>query len=443
MATSLTPLARRGFLGLAATAGLAGAGALAGCNRAADNGGAGGSTPLKFWNMPWGNTEFNVVDEKITTGYQPTEGLNPATYQVIQWANFTQTFSSAVASDTGPAVSSGGGTQAFQFEAQGKIAYADGLLESWKKDGLFDDFLPGLIDTMKVEKGFAAIPYNLDMRVLWYNKSLLQKADAEPPKDWPGFLETCAALKKVGAYGYGTAAGAGAFTGSHILVSWMINNGGGLFGADHQPDMLTDANLEAVEFVLECVSKGYVDPASPTYTSDNAQSQWKAQKYGMGFDTAGLANNVGGDIAKQLTVGSPLTSPAGKQGMLYFPNNIMMYTNTPSQPATEAFVTYYYKNMAPLWTGNTGIGLPPLKSITETEGFRKDANAVKAITEYQPIAKTWAAPGSDALFLGVTTVDGTPAMDTFTQSVLGGKTTARDALTKLQDATAKAIEALG
>lgn len=447
--TAPTPgpsLSRRGFIGAATGVGLAGAGLLTGCNRAASSaGGSGGGSakPVKFWNMPWGNTEFNVLDKKITTDYKPADGLGAATYQIIQWANFTQTFSSAVASNTGPAVSSGGGTQAFQFEAQGKIAYADDLLESWKSNGLHDDFLPGLIDTMKVEKGYAAVPYNLDMRVLWYNKALLKKADAEAPKDWQGFLDTCAALKKINVYGYGTAAGAGAFTGGHILVSWMINNGGGLFGADHQPDMVTPANIEAVDFVLECVKKGYVDPASPTYTSDNAQSQWKAKKYGMGFDTAGLANNVGGSVAKDLTVGSPLTSPAGKKGALYFPNNIMMYTNTPSQKASEAFLTYYYKNMAPLWTKNTGIGLPPLTSITKTDGFRKDANAVKAVEEWQPISKTWAAPGSDALFLGVTTVDGTPAMDTFTQSVLGGKTTAKDALTKLQNAVAKAIKAQG
>jgi multiple sugar transport system substrate-binding protein len=433
-------LSRRGLLGLA---GLGLAGAVTGCNRAANNAGAGGVEALKFWNMPWGNPQFNVLDKKITTDYKPAGGLNPATYQIIQWANFTQTFSSAIASNTGPAVSSGGGTQAFQFEAQGKIAYADDLLESWKSDGLYDDFLPGLIDAMKVDKGYAAVPYNLDMRVLWYNTTLLEKAGTEPPTDWDSFLATCAALKKIDVYGYGTAAGAGAFTGSHILTSWMINNGGGLFNAGGEPEMVTPANLEAMEFVLECVKSGYVDPASSTYTSDNAQAQWKAEKFGMGFDTAGLANNVGGEIADQLTVGSPLTSPAGKKGALYFPNNIMMYTNTPSQEASEAFLTYYYKNMAPLWTENTGIGLPPLKSITETAGFRKDKNAVKAIEEWQPISRTWAAPGSDALFLGVTTVDGTPAMDTFAQSILGGRTTAKDALSKLQDATAKAIKAQG
>ena len=85
--------------------------------------------PLKFWNMPWGQTTFNPLDEKITKAYKPAEGLPPVTYQVIQWANFTQTFASAVASQTNPAVSSGGGTQVFQFEDQGGLHYADDLYD--------------------------------------------------------------------------------------------------------------------------------------------------------------------------------------------------------------------------------------------------------------------------------------------------------------------------
>jgi multiple sugar transport system substrate-binding protein len=420
---------RRGFVGLAG--GVAAATLLAACTP----GGSGGSAkPIKFWNMPWGNTTFNPTDKQITLAYKPSAGLNPATYQVIQWANFTQTFSSAVASNTGPAVSSGGGTQAFQFESQGKISYADSLLDSWKKNGLYDDFLPGLIETMKVSKGYAAVPYNLDMRVMWYSKALLDKAGAQVPTDWQSYLNTAAALKKIGVYGYGTGGGAGNFTGGHILVSWMINNGGGLFDENQKPNCVTPANIEAMSFVLEMVQKGYVDPASSTYTSANVQSQWSAEKFGVGFDTAGLAENVGGAVGPGLIVGSPLTGPSGKKGALYFPNNIMMYKNTPSQKGSEAFLTYYYKNMTPLWTKGTGIGLPPLKSITQTKEFQASANNVKVIEEWQPISRTWAAPGGTALFLGVTTVDGTPAMDTFTQSILGGKTDAKSALTTLENA---------
>ena len=426
--SSGAPVSRRGFIGL--TGGVAAASLLAACG----SGSGGGSKSLKFWNMPWGNTSFNPLDKKIATAYKPANGGPKVTYQEIQWANFTQTFSSAVASNTGPAVSSGGGTQAFQFESQGKIAYADDVLSSWKKNGLYADFLPGLIDAMKVKKGYAAVPYNLDMRVLWYNKALLQQAGADVPTDWQSFLNACAALKKNGIYGYGTGAGAGNFTGSHILVSWMINNGGGLFDADQKPNCVTKENIDAINFVLELVKKGYVDPASPTYTSANVQSQWKAKKFGMGFDTGGLAENVGGDVGPNLLVGSPLTGATGKKGMLYFPNNIMMYKNTPNQKDSEAFLTYYFKNMTPLWTKATGIGLPPLKSITQTKEFQASPNNVKIISEWQPIAHTWAAPGGEALFLGVTAVDGTPAMDTFAQSILGGHTDAKSALTTLQNA---------
>ncbi|PJI51956.1 hypothetical protein CTI14_50745, partial [Methylobacterium radiotolerans] len=105
---------------------------------------------------------------------------------------------------------------------------------------------------------------------------------------WQSYLDTCAALKKIGVYGYGTSAGAGSFTGGHILVSWMINNGGGLFDEKQQPNCVTQENIDAMNFVLELVSKGYVDPASPTYTSANAQAHW--QSY---LDTCAALKKIG------------------------------------------------------------------------------------------------------------------------------------------------------
>jgi multiple sugar transport system substrate-binding protein len=423
---------RRGFLGIAGS--VAATAALAACSSGGSGGAAGGSDKaIKFWNMPWGGTEFNPTDKKITLAYKPKAGLGKVGYQEIQWANFTQTFSSAVASNTGPAVSSGGGTQAFQFAEQGKIAYADDLLDSWKKNGIYDDFLDGLVDTMKTDKGYAAVPYNLDVRCSWYNKTLMQEAGVESPKTWDEYEKVCAALKKNGVYGFGLGSGAGSFTGSHILTAFMINNGGGLFNADKKPDCVTPENIEAMEFILGLVKAGYSDPASATYTSDNVQAQWKAKKFGFGWDGAGLPAGAVGDVSGDLVVGDPLTSPSGKKGGLYFPNNIMMYTNTPNQKSSEAFLTYYYQNMKELWTKNTGIGLPPLKSIADTSEFKSNPNNVKILNDWQPIYKTWAAPGSAGLFANIAnTVDGTAPMLTFTQAILGGNVDAKTALTTLQ-----------
>src|SRR4051812_25067945 len=427
---------RRGFLGVAG--GAATAAFLAACSSGggSSSGGSGGGSgkPLKFWNMPWGLTTFLPTDKAIVAGYKPKSGLPPVTYQQIQWANFTQTFSTAIAANSGPAVSSGGGTQAFLFESQGKIAYADHLLETWKSNGLYDDFLPGLIDTMKTKKGHAAVPYNLDMRVWWYNKDLLDKAGVTPPTDWDSYEKACAALKKIGVYGYGTGAGAGRFTGFHQLVSHMINNGGGLFDENQKPNCVTPENIEAIDWVLGLVKNGYVDPRSATYTSPNFFAQVSAGKFGMWWDSQGTPSNVtNASVKKALQVGDPLTGPSGKKGALFFPNNIMMYKNTPSQKGSEAFLTYYYQNMKTLWTKNTGIGLPPLKSIAEV-AFTNDPLTKKIVDAWAPVSKAWGAPGTNAVFLGATKVDATQPTITFAQQVLSGKTTAKAALTQLQNA---------
>jgi multiple sugar transport system substrate-binding protein len=431
---------RRGFLGVAGAA--AATTLLAACSGGSGggSGGGGGGGQISFWNQPWGNTQFNPLDQKITTSYKPKSGLPTVKYQVIQWANFAQRYSTAVASNTNPAISSGGGTQAFLFESQGKIHYADNLYKQWEKNGLKADFLPGLIDTLKTKNGYAAIPYNLDMRVMWYNKQLLDSVGATPPTTWDEYSAVCKKLKAKNIYGYGTYSGAGGFTGFHNLVSHMINNGGGLFNANEEPDCVTEANLQAMEWVLSLVKNGYVDPRAGTYIAQNAQDQYKAGKFGMGFDTGGLAQNVGGTVGANLKVASPLSSPTGKKGALFFPNNIMMYKHNASIKGTEAFATYYYQNMKQLWTQKTGIGLPVLKSIADTPEFKSDANNVKILGEWQPISKTWGQPGQNTVFLNVTAVDGTAPGTTFTQAILSGNTTAKAALTTLQTSLAAAIK---
>jgi multiple sugar transport system substrate-binding protein len=423
---------RRTLLGAGVSAAVVGA--LAACSTTSGGGTSGkASQPLKFWNQPWGAPAFLTEDQRISAAYKPKSGFGKVSYRQVQWANFTQTYSTAVAGNSGPAVSSGGGTQAFLFENQKKIAYADDLLDSWKKNGIYDDFLPGLVDTLKTKNGYAAVPYNLDMRLFWYRKDLLEKAGTTPPTTWDEFEATCKALKKNGIYGYGTYSGAGAFTGGHTLVAHMINNGGGLFNADQEVDAVTDANIQAMEWVIGLVKSGYVDPRAGTYTSANAYAQMNANKFGMIWDGAGTPANVNATVSSNLEVGTPLKGPSGATGALYFPNNIMMYTNTPSQAASEAFLTYYYQNMKTLWTKKTGIGLAPLQSIVK-EAYADDPKTTAIVKNWQPISKTWGAPGQNTVFLNVTKVDGTQPMINFAQTILAGKTDAKTALTTLQTA---------
>lgn len=426
---SAKSVSRRGFLGL--TAAVAAVPLLAACTGGSpQGGGSGAGGTVKFWDMPWGPAAYTEAAKKITESYVPEGGKAKAAYQQVPWNNYYQTFSSAIASKTGPAVSTGAGFQAFQFEEQNQIAYADKVIEELKKNGMFDDFLPGVLEPFESDKGYIAVPWQLDPRVFWYRKSLFEQAGTELPKDWPTLLEAGKKLKTIGAFAFGTGAGAGNNIGTQSVVQMLLNNGGGLFTKDGQPDALNDRNVEAVEFIRELVSNGVVDPAAVSYNEDSLTSQWKDKKIAFGLHSPGLTQRAG-DTSGDILVANPLVGPHGDKATLSYGNNIMMYKNTPSQESSEAFLVYYLGQLKELWKQGVVGAMPVFKSITELPEFQKDANNVKIIKDWQPISKTFSAQGT-RLFAALAAVEGGQFLGQFTQTVLGGKTDAKTALRDLQ-----------
>lgn len=427
---------RRGFLTVAG--GAAAVAALAACAPAAGTGAGAdlSTTTLKFWDMPWGAPLYSETAGSIVEAYV-ADNMPKWSYQTIQWNNFYQTFSSAIASNTGPAVSGGGGFQAFQFAEQGKIAYADNLVETLKKSGSYDDFLPGTMDSMKTDAGYVAMPWALDLRALWYNKALLEEAGAEVPTDWDGILSTGLALKKIGVSGFGLAGGSGYNHAPQVLITLMLNNDGGLFDDDGKLDVVTDRNIEAIDFALELVHEGVIDPAMISYSTDNLLTQWAEGKVGMGIHEPGLALQLG-DTDGNILVASPPASPNGDYGTLAFVNNIMMYTNTPSQEASEAFLEYYLDNMITLWEDDAVTRIPVRQSIVDLPIFQKNTQFVKIVEEWQPVSRSYAHRAKSA-FAGLAAVDGGMQLWQFSQTVLEGSTSAKAALEGLQTALAEVV----
>jgi multiple sugar transport system substrate-binding protein len=428
-----TDTSRRGFLGLAA--GSASLAALSACGGGGGSASGGGDT-IAFWDMPWGAASYNTAAQKLSDAYKPTGENLAAKYQVIQWNNFTQTFASAIASNTGPAVSTGGGFQAYQYAEQGAIAYADDLLETFKTEGIYDDFLPGTIDPFKSANGYVAVPTQLDMRIWWYRKSVFDQEGLTLPTTWDEYLTVGTALAAKGYFAYGIGAGAGNNLGAHTMVAMMINNGGGLFNADNELDCVTDRNVEAIDFIQELAGAGIIDPAAVSYTTDNLRTQWQGGKIAMGISTPGLDEDLG-ETDGDILVATPMAGPHGDVGCLQFLNNIMMYENTPSQASSEAFLLYWFQNYGTLWQQKVLPGLPVLQSVIDLPEFQENTQKAEIIKTWQPIAKTYAAQG-DTVDAKIAAIDGGQALNEFTQTVLAGGTDSKTALEKLQ----KDIEAL-
>ena len=428
----LSAMSRRNFIGVAGVASVVPILAACSPNATSSTGaqGSGKGGVLKFWDMPWGTPAYNTAAQALVEGYTPKSGASKTSYQVVPWTNYNQTFASAIASKTGPAVSSGGGFQAFQYADQGAIAYADNLVTTLQKSGFYDDFLPGLFDPMKTSKGYVGIPWNVDARPIWYRKSLLEKAGVGVPTDWSSWLTAAKELKKIGVFGFGTGAGPSNDLGCDALVSLMINNEGGLFDTSAKPNCVTDQNIEAMTFVNELVAAGAVDPGTLGYTSDNLQTQWKNKTFGIGYYTPGL-DLLLGDSTGDLLVCPPPAGPRGTKGGIAFVNNLMMYNNTPSQEASEAFLESYLKSMSVYWTSGLISSLPVLNSIVKTKEFQANTQNVKVIEEWVPICKSYGARSS-AEFSALSAIENGQSLRTFTQTMLSGKADPKAVLQTLQ-----------
>jgi len=429
---------RRGFLGTAAAA--AALPLLAACTTGASpstsSGSGGPGDPVKFWDMQWGTTSYIAEGKALVAKYAPKAGLASPSYQSIAWTNFYQTFASAIASKTGPAVSSGSGYQAFQFAGQGAIAAADDVVSGLKKDGEFEDFLPGTFDFLNTKNGYVGVPWQLDMRVLTYRKPLLEKAGVGVPTDWDSLLTAGKALKKIGVVGFGTGAGTGSLLGGQTILGLMINNGGGWFDPDGKPDCVTERNIETLQFLQELSRNGIMDPAAISYTGANLNKDWLSGKIGMGFNNVpSVGTALGGT---DILVASPLKGPHGDMGALYYVNNLMMYTNTPSQESSNAFLRWYLDNMKDYWQKGVISAIPVRKSIVQLPEFQKDANSVKAVAEWQPISKTFASLGTKGN-AALNAIEGGTAFTTFSQQVIQGQSDPKTILETLQKGLQAAV----
>ena len=428
------PLTRRGFLGLSGAA-LA-SGLLASCSAGGSGGGGGSQKSLKFWDMTWGVTDaYNADAKSVVAGFK--QGGATAKYQTVSWTNFNQTFATAIASKTGPAVSSGGGFQAFQFAQQGAIAYADNVRDSMQKSGLYNDFVAGTWDSMKTPKGYAAIPWNLDVVVLWYRKSVLDAAGiTQLPQTWDEYHTVAETLAKKGHTAFGAGNGSDNSFGYEPLLAWMINNGGGLFAPDGTLDVVSDRNIEAIEFILELVKMKAVDPGAVSYSVANYNAKWTDKTIGIGWYDGFLDANL--NAVGDILVADPLTGPHGDKGTIQYVNNLMMYTNTPSQELSEAFVKYYIQNLHTLWEKKVVPELPPLQSILNSSSFRSDTQATKIAQKWLPVAKTLAAQ-SVPLSAQLAAIDGGTSAFNFASTVLAGRSDAKSALVALEKGIKSAV----
>ncbi len=315
---------------------------------------------LNFWDMAWGNNSYFDVGKQLVTEFNNShKGIN-VVYRGTPWANWYQTFTTAIGSGTQPDISTGASFMGAQFYSTHNVLALDDLVDEVKKNGQYNDYLPNAFGPMQYQGHTITWPWAIDIRIPLYRKDFFQQAGVQVPTTWDEWRAASKKLSGNGKYGQ-VNSGADNVT-EHMLEMLMINNGGGLFDASGKLDFATNPrNIEALRFFANLVQDGSFDPASSGYQSADAIRAFNRGDAAMLVGGPGFTAQMDANIAKNVDIIPPMTSPNGTKGTLFWVNNIIVYSGTKHPNETKAFLQWWLQNNKPLWTKG-GCNPIPIRS---------------------------------------------------------------------------------
>ncbi len=162
---------------------------------------------------------------------------------------------------------------------------SEGLLlpvSDYCTEELFADFFPSFIDQSIMDGVCWAVPDLASARALYVNTDILNEVGIEVPATWAELEDACQAIidfynGEVYPWGIDMTTDEGQAAFSYYV--W--NNDGGFVDADGNPALNSDKNVEAIEFAIGLVNKGYTNPNPATQTRYDLQDMFGAGKLAM------------------------------------------------------------------------------------------------------------------------------------------------------------------
>ncbi|WP_188454924.1 ABC transporter substrate-binding protein [Virgibacillus oceani] len=104
-------------------------------------------------------------------------------------------------------------------------------LSPYFKDGVKEDFLPSALEAVTVDDKILALPFELELLGLYYNKTMFEEANLEVPKTWDELLAAAKELTTDEVAGIALPTDKGAYL-NFIWYPFLWQNGGSVLNED-------------------------------------------------------------------------------------------------------------------------------------------------------------------------------------------------------------------
>ncbi|MCI9120000.1 MAG: extracellular solute-binding protein [Oscillibacter sp.] len=263
------------------------------------------------------------------------ENIN-LTVEVISWNDIATVVNTRVSNNQAPDILNIDVFAAYQD---------DGLLlpaEEYVSAETYAKFYPAFLEQSEVDGTIWAIPDLASARALYYNQDILTAAGVEVPTTWEELEAACAAIKAYNPDIYPWGIDMTTDEGQAAFAYYIWNNGGDFTDADGNWTLNSPENVEAIEYAIGLVEKGYTntDPANETrYT---LQDLFGAGQLAMMIGPNSIPTYVKTNGFEVNYATAPIPTNGGKESVSAgVMDRFMCFDNGHSPEKIEAIKTFF------------------------------------------------------------------------------------------------------
>ena len=327
---------------------------MSGCSAASDGGEASGD--FSFWGLSASAPPIKTLEELADGTCKADLASAPLTTDVTDQSEFDQKVQLQAAQNALPSamVTPSSPDLTKQLIASGQLV---NLSEELDKLGLSDDILPAAASTIQATYGsddLYALPHELNIEGIWYNKAMFEAQGLEAPTTWDEFLDVTNSFLDAGVQPIAVGAKSG-----WPLTRWVGNYIFRSLGPDAMQDVadgkakLTDPDyVAAAQQVSDLGKEGAfgANVASNDYNGAiNDFLTGKAAMYYMGSWALSAFNDPAQDEIGVDNIGfMPFPEVTGGKGSIdQLPANVgqpMVFSTSSWGPSSEAWLKCIVEN---------------------------------------------------------------------------------------------------
>lgn len=302
---------------------------------------------IEFWQF-WTDPKARPVIESIVAQFEKDNPEWKVNINDLTWSDGHQKIVVAFGAETPPDLLELGSDWIAEFTAAGALceiqADTSGLL--MMKPGIWENKL-------------YAKPWFLDTRVMYYNKSLLDKAGCSIPADWRQLLQACRRINELGDGISGFGANSNEPHRLYKKFLPFVWTAGGSIVSNNRVNLESPAVMKALEFYHELAKSGRVE------TQKNLEDAFYDGKIGFVISGGWLLKRLKDTPPKFDYSVSPITpEDSGNAGISFAGGEYLVIPDkSPNRDGALKLMEFVlaYENSRML-CDSVGFGFPPYKN---------------------------------------------------------------------------------